>query len=99
MDVLYSFGGLEFVWNIHKAAANVEKHGIRFEQACEVFFDPLARALDAATPDEARDAVVGETEQGHLLFVVHIERDVQAIRIISARPANAVERRAYEDDA
>ena len=99
MDVLYSFGGLEFVWNVHKAAANVEKHGIRFEQACEVFFDPLARALDAGTPGEVRDAVVGETEQGHLLFVVHIERDAQAIRIISARPANAAERSAYEDDA
>ena len=31
VDVLYSFGGLQFVWNVHKAAANVEKHGIRFE--------------------------------------------------------------------
>ena len=97
--MLYNVGGLEFIWNVHKAAANVEKHGIRFEQACEVFFDPLARALDAGTPDEARDGVVGETEHGHLLFVVHIERDAEAIRIISARPANAAERSAYEDNA
>ncbi len=99
MDVLYSIGGLEFIWNVHKAAANVEKHGIRFELACEVFFDPLARALDAGTSADSRDALVGETEQRHLLFVVHIEQDAQAIRIISARPATAAERRAYEDNA
>jgi uncharacterized protein len=99
VDVLYSIGGLEFIWNVHKAAANVEKHGIRFELACEVFFDPLARALDAGTSAESRDALVGETEQRHLLFVVHIEQDAQAIRIISARPATAAERRAYEDNA
>ena len=99
VDVLYSIGGLEFVWNVHKAAVNLEKHGIRFEQACEVFFDPLARTLDAGTSAESRDALVGETEQGHLLFVVHIEHDADAIRIISARPATAAERSAYEDDA
>lgn len=99
MDVLYSFAGLEFVWNVHKAAANLEKHGVRFEQACEVFLDPLARALDAGTSAEARDALLGETEQGHLLFVVHIERDGDGIRIISARAADAAERRAYEDYA
>jgi len=40
MDVLYRYEGLEFVWDVHKAAANIEKHGIRFEQACEVFLDP-----------------------------------------------------------
>lgn len=99
MDVLYRLGGLDFVWNVHKAAANVEKHGVRFEQACEVFLDPLARALDAGTSAEARDALVGETQQGHLLFVVHMERDGEAIRIISARAADAAERRAYEDYA
>jgi uncharacterized DUF497 family protein len=99
VDVLYSRGGLEFVWDVRKAAANMQKHGIRFEQACEVFFDPLVRALDAGTSEDARDALVGETEQGHLLFVVHVERDTGAIRIISARPATADERRAYENDA
>src|SRR6185437_10365558 len=99
VDVLYSIGGLEFVWNVQKAAANVQKHGIRFERACEVFFDPLVRALDAGTSAEALDALVGETEQGHLLFVVHVEQEAQVIRIISARAASAIERRAYEDNA
>jgi len=43
--------------------------------------------------------VVGEAESGALLFVVHIEREAEAIRIISARPATAAERNSYEDNA
>jgi uncharacterized DUF497 family protein len=99
MDVVYQYGGLEFVWDIRKAAANIEKHGIRFEQACEVFVDPLAVIVDAAVEDEARDAILGETEKGKLLFVVHIEREADAIRIISARAATAAERTDYENNA
>ena len=57
MDVLYRYEGLEFVWDVQKAATNLAKHGIRFEQACEVFLDPLAQILDAAVSDEARDAL------------------------------------------
>jgi uncharacterized DUF497 family protein len=74
MDVLYRYEGLDFVWDVRKAASNIEKHGIRFEQACEVFLDPLARLVDAGVEDEARDALLGEVTQGTLLFVVHIER-------------------------
>jgi uncharacterized DUF497 family protein len=99
MDVLYRHGGLDFVWEVHKAAGNIAKHGVRFELACEVFFDPLARVVYAGVEDEARDALLGEVTQGHLLFVVHIEREGEAIRIISARPAMASERKDYEDYA
>jgi len=99
MDVLYRYAGLEFVWDVHKAASNITKHGIRFEQACEVFLDPLARVLDAGVDEEARDALLGESEQGSLLFVVHIEREAEAIRITSARPATAQEKKDYEDYA
>jgi uncharacterized protein len=86
-------------YGIHKTAANIEKHGIRFEQACEVFLDPLARLVDAGVEDEARDALLGEVTQGKLLFVVHVERNDEAIRIISARPATVIERENYEDYA
>ena len=99
MDVLYRHAGLEFVWNLHKAAANIEKHGIRFEQACEVFLDPLAHMLDAGNGEEVRTALVGETEDRNLVFVVHMEREDDIIRLISARPASAAERRSYEDNA
>ena len=99
MDVLYRHDGIDFVWDANKAASNATKHGVRFERACEVFFDPLLLPLDASVEDEARDAVVGESESGTLLFVVHIEREAEAIRIISARPATAAERNSYEDHA
>ena len=99
MDVLYRYEGLEFVWDVHKAASNIEKHGIPFEQACEVFLDPLARLVDAGVEDEARDALLGEVTQGKLLFVVHVEQETEAIRIISARAATATERKDYEDYA
>jgi uncharacterized DUF497 family protein len=72
---------------------------VRFEQACEVFLDPLVRIVDASVVDEAREGVVGETETGNLLFVVQIEREDQLIRIISARPATTKERSDYEEYA
>ena len=99
MDVLYQFGPLDFVWYVHKAAAIIAKHGVRFEQACEVFFDPLVRVVDAGVADEARDGLLGQTNNGSLLFVVHIEIENDSIRIISARPATAIERKNYEEYA
>ncbi len=47
-----------------------------------MFFDPLVRLVDAGVEDEARDALLGEMKQGSLLFVVHIEREGEAIRMI-----------------
>ncbi len=37
MDVHFVYWGQRFCWNSDKAAANFKKHGIHFEQACEVF--------------------------------------------------------------
>ncbi|MGB6743442.1 MAG: BrnT family toxin [Terracidiphilus sp.] len=83
---------------MEKAHSNFVKHGVRFEQACEVFFDPFIRLLDATAEDEAREAALGLTEDWTLLFVVHAAREDEVIRIISARPASSTERRLYEDD-
>ncbi len=99
MDVLYRYEGLEFIWDVKKAAANITKHGVRFEQACQVFLDPLARIVDAGVEDEARDALLGVTENGKLLFIINLEREDQAVRIISARPASPMERNDYEEYA
>lgn len=99
MDVLYQFGSLDFIWDVHKAAANIAKHGVRFEQACEVFLDPLVRVLDASEVDEARDGLLGQSYDGRLLFVVHIELENDSIRLISARRAIATERKNYEEYA
>jgi uncharacterized DUF497 family protein len=53
--------------------------------------DPLLVVTDASRNDESRDAVIGLDASGRLLFVVHIEMDGDAIRIISARRATFAE--------
>jgi uncharacterized DUF497 family protein len=80
-----------------KASTNLSKHGVSFEVACQIFFDPFIRLEDASTAGEDRDAAIGLTEDWTSLFVVHILREGETIRIISARPATAQERRIYED--
>lgn len=67
-----------------------------FEKACEVFFDPFVRLADAGGHGEAREAAIGLTEDWDLLFVVHMVRCPEAIRIISARAATPLERKHYE---
>jgi uncharacterized DUF497 family protein len=97
MEICFLLHDQYFVWDSEKASSNFAKHGVRFEAACEVFFDPFIRLEDATDGEEARDAAIGLTEDWTLLFVVHILREGDSIRIISARAATAQERRAYED--
>jgi uncharacterized DUF497 family protein len=97
MDVHFTYAGQRFRWDAQKATSNLAKHGVRFEQACEVFFDPFVRFVDASAEDEARDAALGLAEDWSLVFVVHLLREGEFIRIISARPATRGERRIYED--
>ncbi len=90
--------GQSFVWDSEKASGNVSRHGIRFEQAREVFLDPLARYEDASPEEETRQACIGLTTEYRLLYVVHAIREGDVIRLISARAAEPAERRRYEDD-
>jgi uncharacterized DUF497 family protein len=55
-DVQFLYCGQQFVWNAEKASANLLKHGVSFETACQVFFDPLVCLQDASDDDEKRDA-------------------------------------------
>ncbi len=97
MDICFLYHGQRFVWDSEKASSNASKHGVKFEAACQVFFDPFLRIEDATADEEPSDAVIGLTEDWTLLFVVHLLREGDTIRIISARPATAQERRIYED--
>lgn len=56
MDVRIDIDGQGFVWDEAKADANVRKHGVRFEEAATVFFDPLFVVVDASRNEEARHA-------------------------------------------
>ena len=97
MDIHFEKNGITFAWNGRKATANPKKHdGITFEQATEAFFDPFFKVVDAGRNLEVRDAVIGYDESGRLLFVVHIEVEGDAIRLISARKATIAERNNYD---
>jgi uncharacterized DUF497 family protein len=98
MDVFSDLDGQTFVWDSEKALQNVLKHGVRFEHAREAFLDPLATYEDANVEQEARQACLGLSTDYRLLFVVHVVREGDVLRIISARLAEAAERRRYEDD-
>src|ERR1700761_3725099 len=97
MDREYFFHGQGFIWDAEKARSNVVNHGIGFEQACEVFFDPFCILEDASTDDERRDAIIGFTMNMLSLYVVYTERVGEMIRIISAREADPSERALYEE--
>ncbi|MHB1358549.1 MAG: BrnT family toxin [Rhodocyclaceae bacterium] len=97
MDIQYELNGDLFVWDATKAERNWHKHGVRFEEAVTVFYDPLFILLDASRNNEVRDAVVGFDSLGRLLYVVHIEVCESFIRIISARRAESEEECSYVD--
>jgi uncharacterized protein len=98
MNVYFVLNGITFIWDDEKAQINPTNHdGITFWQAAESFFDPFLVVVDASRNEEARDAVIGLDTRWNLLYVVHIERQENVIRIISARKATRQERLQYEN--
>ena len=90
---------MQFEWNPAKAAENLAKHGVSFEEAATVFRDTLSAT--GADPDhsvgEERFIIFGLSTSGRLLVVAHTEHG-DIIRIISARLATSGERKIYEED-
>jgi uncharacterized DUF497 family protein len=88
---------LEFEWDPRKAAANLTKHGVSFEEAATVFGDPLGRILTDPrhSMDEERLVLLGFSGRQRLLAVMFVERR-ETIRIIGSRRATRRERRYYE---
>ena len=88
----------DFEWDAAKAAINVRKHGIAFEEAMTVFLDELAVPFQDVVHSE-RLVLVGHSSIGRILLVIFTERMPGGIlRIISARRASKRERRAYEEE-
>jgi hypothetical protein len=83
-----------FEWDLDKAAVNLRKHRVSFEDATDVFYDDQAVIEDDPDPDEERFTIIGMSRRG-LLLVVYTERRADTIRIISARKAANHETRAY----
>ncbi len=89
---------MEFEWDETKAAINLKKHGVSFEEATTVFDNPLAIIFDDEehSIDENREIIIGHSRNNRLLLVSYTER-INAIRIISARLATRREREDYEE--
>jgi len=97
MDKHYEYGDIAFIWDERKASRNFKKHGVLFEEAVTVFFDPFFVLTDADRHEESRDAVIGLDASARLLFVVHIEQCENHIRLISARRATLQEEILYAE--
>jgi uncharacterized DUF497 family protein len=101
---------IRFEWDEAKNLSNQRKHGIRFEEASRVFFDPLHIVVDdRIVGGEQRWQALGLIRRDAgallLLLVAHTVREdeqadewIEVIRIISARRATPEERRIYEDE-
>lgn len=84
---------IKFDWNLAKAASNLRKHGVSFEEAQTVFYDEFAIQFydEPHSTDEVHFLMLGMSSGAHLLLVCHCERDDDVIRIISARKATKQE--------
>ena len=89
---------IKFDWDPSKARGNVRKHRIDFDEASTVFADTLSITIPGPdhSEEEERWVTLGLSNRHRLLVVVHTEED-GAIRLISARRADRLERRKYEE--
>jgi uncharacterized DUF497 family protein len=90
---------VDYEWDEAKAASNLDKHGVSFEEAVTIFGDPLY--IDFYDPDhsvdEHRYLILGQSTAGRLLIVSYTERD-EVVRLINAREVTSSERTAYEEE-
>ena len=89
---------LIFEWDENKNAINRAKHGISFEEAETVFYDPDALVIPDPehSMDEERFILLGFSARARMLVVCHCYRSGEGvIRIISARKATTTEARQY----
>ena len=87
-----------FEWNDRKAAVNIRKHGVSFDEAGTVFDDPFAAIFydEVHSTVETREVIIGHSVANRLLLVSFTQRPGEIIRLISARTATKRERQNYE---
>jgi uncharacterized protein len=90
---------LRITWDRVKAAENLKKHRVSFEEARQIFSDPLRATEDDEehSANEDRIRSFGSTAAGKVLFVCYTLQENE-IRLISARLATRSERRSYMDE-
>lgn len=62
---------LQFEWDEQKAASNLKKHHVAFEEAASVFHNALAAIFDDEehSQDEVREIIIGHSSAGRALLV------------------------------
>jgi uncharacterized DUF497 family protein len=87
-----------FEWDDQKAAINLHKHGLSFDEAVSVFGDTLALTFSDTDHSELeeRSRTYGFSNKERLLVVIHTERH-NSIRIISTRKATRYEKTIYKN--
>ena len=87
---------IQFEWDPHKAARNLDKHKVSFDEAKTVFRDRMLISLvdEEHSIDEERYITIGMSARGRLLLVAPTVRGGQ-VRIISARKATRKEEHFY----
>jgi len=89
---------ISFEWDEKKANSNFTKHGISFDEAKTVFYDPNALLIHDPdhSIDEDRFILLGMSQSINILIVCHCYREsAELIRIISARKASKGEIKQY----
>lgn len=89
---------LRFQWDAKKNTANLDKHGVSFEEARMAFHDE--HAIVFFDPDhsghEGRFLLLGMSFKLRVLVVCHCFRESETVvRIVSARKADKAEERDY----
>lgn len=95
---MYMYGIISFEWDGAKSSSNEEKHGVTFEEASTVFYDPFAVLVpdDEHSYDEERFIILGISMKARTLIVCHCYKQTnELIRIISARQATKTEENDY----
>jgi uncharacterized DUF497 family protein len=90
---------VEFEWDETKQQENLRKHGVAFEEAITVFDEPedyVEFYDEAHSTIEERFITIGPI-RGGLVLVVWTERDIDTVRVISARWATSPERSLYRN--
>lgn len=88
-----------YEWDPQKAKEYLQKHGISFDEATSVFTDPFALTFDDPdhSTDESRFITIGTSNKERILFLSHVDRGEDHIRIISARSATPTEAHGYQE--
>ncbi|MEH1870673.1 BrnT family toxin [Nostoc sp.] len=86
---------MKFEWDKNKNQQNIQKHGISFEEATEIFDGVVFTSIDERYDyEEIREISIGSIQGVVIITVAHTDRNGK-IRLISARKATPKERRTY----